>query len=270
MKNIFLFFTFFVLIFSLNIYSQTIKNDKKNLDKDNSYKIHKLYNEGVIFEQKGEKDKAIASYKGSIELGASFVDVFLNLALIYKTEGEFSEAIDIINDGIRKNENIDTLRNDLAKLYNNLGNVYRTQKLCDKAIKNFLKALSLDEKMIGPNLNIGHCYAEQNLDEQAKSYYLKEIQLHPDAITTFESYLNLGIYYREIKKNFDTAINYLNNAIRVNAQGYDRYKAYNSLANCFYLKGDVSSAIYNWQKVVEIAPHTELARIAQQNIDALK
>jgi tetratricopeptide (TPR) repeat protein len=234
-------------------------------------KITQLYNQALRYEQGGDITKAISMYKEAIALGAKDVAVFLNLALIHKEASQYENAIAVLQEALRRNEGDQSKRADLAKVYNNLGNVYRAQGTDDKAMAAFQKALSLDSNLAGPNLNIGITYdVHQKMPDKAVSFYLREIQIAPDARGTYEAYLNLGIYYQEVTKEYDKAIEYSRHGIRVNPEGFDRYKAYNCLANSYYLKRDVKSAIENWSKVVEIAPNTQSGRNARNNIDALK
>ena len=177
----------------------------------------------------------------------------------------------MLQDALQRNEEDQSKKGDISKIYNNLGNVYRAQGAYDKAILAFQKALSIDKNMAGPNLNIGITYdVHQEMREKAIPFYLREIEIAPNEKLTYEAYLNLGIYYQEVTKDYNKSIQYSHHAIRLNPDGFDRYKAYNCLANSFYLKGDVKSAIENWKKVVEIAPNTQSGSNARNNIEALK
>ena len=234
-------------------------------------KIKQLYNQAITYENRGDTASAIPLYKKAIALGAKDVAVFLNLALIYKDASQYNEAIAVLQDALKKNEENQSKKKDVSRVYNNLGNVYRAQGAYDKAILAFQKALSLDRNIAGPNLNIGITYdVQQKMPEKAIPFYLKEIEIAPNDKPTYEAYLNLGIYYQEVIKDYNKSIQYSRQAIRVNPDGFDRYKAYNCLANSFYLKEDVKSAIENWKKVVEIAPNTQSGRNARNNIDALQ
>lgn len=234
-------------------------------------KFKQLYNQALTYEKRGDTAKAIPLYKEAIALGAKDIAVSLRLALIYKEASQYKEAIAVLQDALQRNEEDQSKKVALSRVYNNLGNVYRAQGAYDMAIVAFQKALSLDRDMEGPNLNIGITYdVHQEMRKKAIPFYLKEIEIAPNEKQTDEAYLNLGIYYQEVTKDYNKSIQYLRHAIRVNPDGFNRYKAYNSLANSFYLKGDVKSAVENWKKVVVIAPNTQSGRNARNNIDALK
>jgi tetratricopeptide (TPR) repeat protein len=230
-----------------------------------------FYRQGVALEDAGKTDQAAEAYKKAIAIGTSDIKPFLNLALIYKGAGKFSESEKVLTNAIADAEKRQAPAKDMAVLLNNLGNVHRAAGEYMKAIEVLTKALSLEPQLIGPNLNIGLCY-DVGLRQSAKAvpYYLAEAKIAPDAKSTYEAYLNLGIHYQEVEKQIDKSITYLEKAIAVNPDGFDRYKAYNSLANSLYLKNDVKGAIKNWRIVVKIAPNTESGRNAQHNLRQLE
>lgn len=266
-------FVYLVLVFVLTCFPCLAygAEDAAAVQPTNQEKITQLYNQALTYEKGGDTLKAIPLYKEAIALGAKDAAVFLNLALIYKDASQYNDAIAVLQDALQKNEDGQSKKEDVSKVYNNLGNIYRAQGAYDNAIAAFQKALSLDRNIVGSNLNIGITYdVHQRMPKKAIPFYLREIEIAPDAKSTYEAYLNLGIYYQEVTKDYDKSIVYLRHAITVNPDGFDRYKAYNSLANSFYLKEDVKSAIENWKKVVELAPSTQSGRNAKNNIDALK
>jgi tetratricopeptide (TPR) repeat protein len=57
------------------------------LEKDpNSPKAH--YNLGVLYEQQGRREQAIAQYRLALELKPDFAEAHFNLALTYQESGE--------------------------------------------------------------------------------------------------------------------------------------------------------------------------------------
>jgi tetratricopeptide (TPR) repeat protein len=236
-----------------------------------STNVDQLFEQALDAEDSGQFEKARILYTNIVDSGATHIKTFLNLALSYKHEGNLTLSADILLEGIRRNESAQTEGASITKLYNNLGEVYRAQKQYDKAISEFNKALSLDPQMIGPNMNIGLCYdIGMNHSDKAIPYYQREVEIAPNTVSTFDAYLNLGIYAQEIQKDYEASIKYFNKAIEIGPMHPDLFLAYNSRAATYYLKGNYQLAKQDWQKVVELASNTDVGRNAAHNLRAVQ
>lgn len=231
----------------------------------------KLYEDGLRFEESGDSDSAVGAYESAIAEGSTDIRPALNLALIYKRTREFSKAEAVLKKAIVSCSERHGPSLDSAKLYNNLGEVHRASGQHAEALSALQKALSLDGTIPGPNLNMGLVYdVGLGKPSDAEPFYLKEIDLAPSAPATFDAYLNLAIYYQESTKDYEKSLTMAQAALKVNPTTPDAYKAFNCLANTYYLKGNKAEAIRNWEKVVELAPDSVSGRNARSNLQQLR
>lgn len=111
-----------------------------------------------------------------------------------------------------------------------LGNVFYDARRFDQAIPWYEAALKIDARNIGASTDLAVCYFTTNQPDRA----LRQIDY------------SLSIDSRHLK----TLLN----------QGIIRQMG----------KGDSKGAIESWQKIIDIAPGSEEARLAQQGLDGLK
>ena len=101
-----------------------------------NYKI--LFNKGVILNKLNYKEESKKYYKKSIDENTNYPYSYLNLAVIYKEEHKFNEAISIITEGIINNENVGFLYYNRGCFYAEIG-----EKL--KAFEDIERSIELDE-----------------------------------------------------------------------------------------------------------------------------
>ena len=228
--------------------------------------LQETHSEGV---PTGEEDSVNddQSVLGLTVASSGDVRDVLDQARALKNEGESSQAVRLLTSAIEAAREADLPSGDLGPLHNNLGNLYREMRRFLDAIRELKTAIERDPRLEGPSLNIALCYdvgLGRPLD--AVEFYRAEIDLAPDARTTYEAYLNLGIHYQETDPQLDRSIELLERAITVCPDGPDLYSAYNSLAVAWYHKEETDKAIECWKKVVELAPETEAGAMAANNI----
>jgi len=100
------------------------------------YKI--LFNKGVILNKLNRLEESKEYYNKSIMENPKYPYSFLNLAVIYREEGNFQRAIEVISDGIGENE-------DQGFLYYNRGCFYVNINENLKAFDDVEKSIELDD-----------------------------------------------------------------------------------------------------------------------------
>ena len=154
-----------------------------------------------------EKDnnsaEAIEEYLKTIELNPSFTTAYINVSALYNAVGKPQEAVDILKKG---------LKHDATnyKLLNNLGNALQKLEFYEEAIKNYKKAISLNNDISDLHLNLGLCYKSVNNQKEAIKALTKAAELSPSSdeiqYELAESYFQLQDY-----ENAEKLLLYLNN-----------------------------------------------------------
>jgi tetratricopeptide (TPR) repeat protein len=86
------------------------------------------YNLGTAYNKKGEKPKAEAAMRRSIELDPLFVDGYVGLATVLAEGGKRDEAIKVVQQGVAANEQSGRLRYALGVLAESGGDATTAQK----------------------------------------------------------------------------------------------------------------------------------------------
>lgn len=155
-----------------------------------------------------------------------------------------------------------------AVSYRYIGIIYRTKGLFDKAIKNYLKALKIAEKLKDKELtgiiyvNIGNVLYEQKSYSKASWYYKKSLNIDRELgnkIGISEGYMCLSRNYLA-QKHYSTAMSYSQKALTI-ATEID-YK--NGLPFCYSNIGliheglkEYDEALISYQKALSIANEIE-------------
>ena len=103
-------------------------------------------------------------------------EVFLNLlVLCHQAKGEYQKTIELLENGLKKN-------NKNYNFWNNLGISYHKLKEYTKAEDCFLKALEINPKFINTLNNIGTLYLELNNFINAEKHLRKAIEIKSDVL----------------------------------------------------------------------------------------
>ena len=154
-------------------------------------------------EKDNNSTEAIEEYLKTIELNPTFTTAYINVSALYNAVGKPQEAVDILKKG---------LKHDATnyKLLNNLGNALQKLEFYEEAIKNYKKAISLNNDISDLHLNLGLCYKSVNNQKEAIKALTKAAELSPSSdeiqYELAESYFQLQDY-----ENAEKLLLYLNN-----------------------------------------------------------
>ena len=127
-------------------------------------------------------------------------------------------AKDCINRFLMEQKKNKIIQKKTAKELNIIGLCYRTIENYDESIKYFDKAIQSDETYKAPYFNIGSVYYLKNDFDNAKKYFILFLKSEKN---DFLGLLYLGYCYKNIK-NYAKAIGYLEKAIKVMPNTYDK------------------------------------------------
>ena len=196
-------------------------------------KVH--FEQGNIYLNQEQWDKAIAEYTKSIELNPVFANAYAKRALASLLEQEYNQTMDCLGKAAIQD--------------------------AEKAFE-LNPAVELDKRLARAYVFQGDCY-HFNMDyEESLIYYTKALELDPSIscrrpIDVYGELINDSLTYGE----YDKAIEYANKAIELNT-GYSDYY-YRQLAEAYYGRGDyyheyghdyADDAIADYTKAIELDP----------------
>jgi Tfp pilus assembly protein PilF len=156
------------------------------------------------------------------------------------------------------------LRPDYAAAKNNLGTAYLVREDWDAAIASF-KEVSEDMLYATPHYslsNMAWAYYNKRQYDFAEKYYQESLKLIPDFPVALRG---LGLTYMAMGK--------IRNAVEAFERGVRASPSfpplYFDLAEAYVLSRNYEKALYNYRKVIQLAPGTALAERAQKEIQRI-
>ena len=175
---------------------------------------------------------------------------------------EYLKSLKLHKEALTHYENSWDIKNGIKNL-NSLGVTYRRLNIEEEAIKYYLQALELSEKIdynksIAIALNgIGNAYVTMNKYDEAIKYF--NLALHMETLSRSErgkgyDYSNLGEAYM-FKKEYDTAFYYHSKALEIankSKKKSDKAIIYSSIGLMFQHKGELEKALDYYTKAIPI------------------
>ncbi len=188
----------------------------------------------------GKMQPTLQSLDKAIALNPNNLPALIKLAEINIVFRDYKKAMAYIDDVIK----LDELQ---SKAYFLRGVVFLENNDTARSIRNFQKAIDVDQDYFDAHLQLGMIYAEKK-NKLAVDYFNNALNIKPGNLDV--SYY-LGMYYQETG-NYDEAIKIYEGLLLKDPQFY--YALYNiAYINLVYLK-DYSKAIDYFTKVIELKP----------------
>ena len=140
-------------------------------------------------------DKAINSYKKTLDLNSDFVNAYLNLGLLLEDTEKHEDAKNSLERALK----IDP---DNTVILNNLGITLNSLERIDEAISCFENAINIAPNDLLGHFNLGMALKSSNKIANAINSFEKVIEIDPN---NGESYYFLGELYR-LSKQFNAAL----------------------------------------------------------------
>lgn len=210
-------------VFSYKTYSQTkvwtnaetLWNNAINIDPEQCYTGY--VNRGIVYQKRGENDKALADFTKSLEINSSVAVAYIDRGAIYSDFGKDTLALADFGKAIELNPNN-------AEVYYNRGRIHEKFLKHDAAISDYNKAIEINPNYTLAYMNRGIVYANRQQNDSALADYNKAIETNPEMDIPY--YNRASIYYA--KGEYELALADFTKAINLNSNT-PQYWQYRSL-----------------------------------------
>jgi len=174
---------------------------------------------------------------------------------LYQQE-KYAEAIEEYQQVLADNP-------DLHEAYDKIGLCYYRLDDLENALDYFKQMLDKEPQSQNTLINISAIYFEQGDLEQGMTYFK---QLDEETLTDPGTFYNIGILMFK-NGQIDLAIDYFNKCLALD-QNY--VNGHYQLALVYLNKGNLEEAKQNLEKVIELAPESEMAKSAEKMLESIK
>ena len=200
---------------------------------------------GLVLDDQGKHQEAIARYRKAIELDPGFSNAYLNWGLALQGEGDFDGAIVKYQKAIE-------LDAKNSESYNNWGAILEAFGKDQEAVAKYQKAIESDPKNVDPYMSWGSIFVKERKYEDALSKYLKAIEVNPARAGPYVGWGHL----LAAQGNYAEAIPKYQKALELSPNDSSAYTAWgDALAD----QGKYPEAVAKYQKALELAPNKSLA-----------
>lgn len=195
---------------------------------------------GDIYRSIGQYDDAINEYKAAIWLDCLNIPAYRHLCQTYEEQGDYDSAVDIYKKLI-------TILPTMPEFHSNLANIYYLKGEIKEAISHYQAAITLNPNkkwtsIISQTLGYVHQQAGKDLDA-AISAYQSAYLLTPDDI---DIYINLGSAFYD-KEDYDNALTVYRSALELDPTNA---KIHCNLGFLHWGKGDTDEAIKEYELAI--------------------
>jgi protein O-mannosyl-transferase len=220
-------------------------------------------NRAYLYQQNGDMDKAIDTYKKALKLNIGSKEVYFNLGVLYFHKNMDELALEHYNKALElKPDYADALngrgslyarqgKNDLALadfdklknispdyqiVYKNRAAAFFKEGKWDQAIKEYKDYLQIQKNDAEAYYNLAVVYANKGSQDEAIKAYEEAIKINPRYL---QAYINAGSALAN-QKQFPKALEYLNSAFKIDSTNEENLKL---LSLCYLNLGDTLKAL---------------------------
>ena len=166
----------------VDLMSQAVKLEPRNA----GY----LYNLGWLYDQVGEKPKAVDLYKRAIDASPLSFEAMNNLALTYGEAGEPEKALPLLESAIKSDP-----ENEVA--YFNLASYHVRRRDWTSALQNYDRVLQINPMSAGASIEKGRIYLELGRNENAVESLNDALTINAHSV---DAYTLLSSAYEKMNK----------------------------------------------------------------------
>ena len=204
---------------------------------------------GDIYRTVGQFDNAITEYKMAIWLDSLNIPAYRHLCQAYEEIGDYDSAVEIYKKLIQIMPNV-------PEFHSNLANILYIKGEPEEAISHFQTAVTLNPNKQWTsviNQTLGYVYQESKDDLNAAiSSYQSAYLLTPEDI---DIYINLGSAFYD-KEDYNNALAVYRNALDLDPENA---RIHCNLGFLYWGKGDIDVAIKEYELAIEYDPTYDIA-----------
>jgi len=204
------------------------------------------YNLGIVLNDRGDADKAIAHYRQAVELRPSYTEAHYNLGRLLAQKGQVDEAI-------VHYEKVLEINPADAEAHNNLGATLFVNGRVDEALAHYRKALAIQPDYADASCNLANALLSNGDLDGAIAYYSGCLAASPNQA---EAQYNLASALFRTGR-MDEAITHYEKVLQLRPDNAD---ARANLGSIFLAKGRVPDAIAQYRDALRIAPDNVAAQ----------
>ncbi len=226
---------------------------------DASYKKSQAqtkFREGLEHASINNPEAMIASFKEAVELEPENEQYRVHLGRAYYTTGNLENAEKEFKQALEINK-------DSKEAYRQLGRLYLRKGDWEKATQNFESDLERPGTVKPHQVYnwLALSYYNQGKFDQAERQWLKALDLKDNAAIR----LNLALAYKD-QERFDQAMDSLKKAVVLDPQFT---QAHYEISQLFILNKEMKQAVRHFNKVIQLAPRSEWARLSKKYLDLI-
>lgn len=234
-------FEYIISLLTLPFDSNALKNVWQSIT---YMKFFPILVKGYFMVQTKGLTEAIDTYIEAIEKAPGFIPLYCLLGDIYRSIGQFDDAITEYKMAIWLDPlNIQAYRH-LCQAYEELGDY-------DSAIEVYEKLIQIMPTMPEFHSNLANILYVKGDMENAVSHFQTAITLNPNKRWTSVINQTLGFVYQEAKQDLDAAISSYQSAYLLTPDDIDIYV---NLGSAFYDKEDYNNALAVYRNALELDP----------------
>jgi len=200
-----------------------------------------FYTYGTVLKLQGHFQEAEMWLKKSLVLNPTFYLTYRSLGSIYDQQEQYDRAIYYLQ------KSIDLLEpgegDDVWEL---LGNVYQEQGKLQEAVSAYERSLQINAYSERIQSKLVNLYVK--MGELAKAGHLCEALIHTNP-NIYQAHYNLGMYYHQIMKDDDRALDHFKKTIQLNPKFS---KAYFQQALIYESRKDIEKAAENYENFLKL------------------
>ena len=204
----------------------------------------------------GHPDEAEASMRRALQYNLKSPEAWLYLGMALKAKGDPAAALGAYSRAAE-------IRPDLPALQLAMGDAWYAQADYAKARDEYIRGIKVNSESFELYHNLGLAYGRLGDPAAATNSFLKAIELKPDY---YQAFYNLANLYIARKMPTDAIAN-LERAIEIKP---DFAPALLNLGTIYAQLKNYDKAREYWQRVITLAPSSNEATIARNNLTALK
>jgi tetratricopeptide (TPR) repeat protein len=212
---------------------------------------------GIAYDQVGEHESAIASFRQATVLFPENDELFFYLGIEYRILKDYPRAVEVFKRAVELNDQD-------PRYYFQLGVSYERLGMIEQAIVYLDRSVQLDDSSATVLNYLGYLLADEGkrLDE-AKGLIEKALSIDPENAAYLDS-MGWVLYHL---RDFDGAKVYLESAVQfMDVSDEENYVIYEHLGDVYYIVGQVQEAVEAWEEALEMKYSEEI----RKKIDAAR